>query len=166
MLFWSTTKDIFGNVENHRNFCGWQMILWAVLYIICFSVVWSISQTISIYLSKNKNIFLKTFRNKYWIYAFTQWYMVICSIDKQTTGLYWKVHNILYWHSSLVLKGMHNYLRIIWGQLKRLNVAYQKFLSDKSPNWYNGSSHGIDKFKQGGVEWLEGRKCICISTNT
>ena len=79
--------------------------------------------------------------------------------------LLWKVHNILNWHSSLVLKGMHNCLRIIWGQLKRLNVAYQKFLSDKSPNWYNGSSHGIDKFKQGGVEWLEGRKCICISTN-
>ena len=86
-------------------------------------------------------------------------------MNTQTTYLYWKVHNILYWHSSLVLKGMHNCLRIIWGQLKRLNVAYQKFLSDKSPNWYNGSSHGIDKFKQGGVEWLEGRKCICISTN-
>ena len=149
MLFWSTTKDIFGNVENHRNFCGWQMILWAVLYMIRFSAVWSISQTISIYLSKNKNIFLKTFRK-------TQ-----VSIYK----LLWKVHNILNWHSSLVLKGMHNCLRIIWGQLKRLNVAYQKFLSDKSPNWYNGSSHGIDKFKQGGVEWLEGRKCICISTN-
>ena len=150
MLFWSTTKDIFGNVENHRNFCGWQMILWAVLYIIRFSAVWSISQTISIYLSKNKNIFLKTFRNESQV-----------SIYK----LLWKVHNILNWHSSLVLKGMHNCLRIIWGQLKRLNVAYQKFLSDKSPNWYNGSSHGIDKFKQGGVEWLEGRKCICISTN-
>ena len=146
MLFWGTTKDIFGNVENYRNFCGWQqMILWAVLYIIRFSVVWSISQTISIYPSKNKKIFLKIFR--------------------KTTCLYWKVHNVLYWHSSLVLKGMHNCLRIIWGQLKRLNVAYQKFLSDKSPNWYNGSSHGIDKFKQGGVEWLEGRKCICISTN-
>ena len=160
MLFWSTTKDIFGNVENYRNFCGWQqMILWAVLYLIRFSVVWSISQTISIYLSKNKNIFLKIFRNKYWIYTLD------ASVDIQTTYLYLKVHNILYWHSSLVLKGMHNCLRIIWGQLKRLNVAYQKFLSDKSPNWYNGSSHGIDKFKQGGVEWLEGRKCICISTN-
>ena len=93
-------------------------------------------------------------------------YVRFASVKKQTTGLYWKVHNIPYWHSSLVLKGMHNCLRIIWGQLKRLNVAYQKFLSDKSPNWYNGSSHGIDKFKQGGVEWLEGRKCICISTNT